>query len=134
MTTPAQGPAVSPDGLWWWDGSQWRPTGVQRSAPQWPVPPAYYYVSRPTNGLAIASMILGVLVLDGVGSVLALIFGIVALRQIRRRGEGGRGMAIAGVVLGSVGVVLVVAAIIVIVCVALAGGFHSGGGSTVVPT
>jgi hypothetical protein len=79
-------------------------------------------------------MVLGILWIYWIGSVLAVIFGCISLRQIRERGEGGRGMAIAGVVLGSVGVVLVVAAIIVIVCVALAGGFHSGGGSTVVPT
>ncbi len=43
-------------------------------------------------------------------------------------------MAIAGIVLGAVGIFLVVAAIMVIVIVALAGGFHGGTGGPVVPT
>ncbi len=55
------------------------------------------------NGMAIASMVLGILWLYWLGSILALIFGYVALSQIKERNEGGRGMAIAGVVLGWVG-------------------------------
>ncbi len=58
-----------------------------------------------TNGLAIASMVLGIVWLWWIGSILALVFGYVALGQIRQRHEGGRGMAIAGIVLGWVGVV-----------------------------
>jgi hypothetical protein len=53
--------------------------------------------------MAIASMVLGILWLYWVGSILALIFGYIALSQIRQRNEGGRGMAIAGVVLGWIG-------------------------------
>jgi hypothetical protein len=53
--------------------------------------------------MAIASMVLGILWLYWLGSILALIFGYVALSQIKERNEGGRGMAIAGVVLGWVG-------------------------------
>lgn len=47
-------------------------------------------------------------------SVLALIFGIVALNQIKRPGnvQTGKGMAIAGVVLGAAGIVLVVLVLI----------------------
>jgi hypothetical protein len=54
--------------------------------------------------LSIASLVLGILWILGIGSILALIFGYVGLRQIRRRDENGRGMAIAGIVLGWVGV------------------------------
>lgn len=63
-----------------------------------------WVVSRPTNGMAVASMVLGILWLYWVGSILALIFGYIARRQIRERGESGDGMAIAGIVLGWVGV------------------------------
>lgn len=59
-----------------------------------------------TNGLAIASMVLGIVWLYGIGAVLALIFGYQARKQIDASGgrETGRGMAIAGIVLGWVGV------------------------------
>ncbi|MGH9477138.1 MAG: DUF4190 domain-containing protein [Terriglobales bacterium] len=58
------------------------------------------------NGFAIASLVLGIVWLDGVGSVLAIIFGHIALKQIQRSGgySTGRGMAIAGLVLGYIGI------------------------------
>ena len=67
----------------------------------YPYPPA-----RSTNGMAIASMVLGILWLYWIGSILALIFGYVAKKQIDTSGgrQGGRGMATAGIVLGWVGV------------------------------
>jgi len=56
------------------------------------------------NGLAVASLVLGIVgwALCGVGSILAVIFGHMAKNQIDRSGgrEGGRGLAIAGLVLG----------------------------------
>jgi hypothetical protein len=45
-----------------------------------------------TNGFAIASLVLGIIG----GVLLSVIFGIVALAQIRKRPQGGRGLAIAG--------------------------------------
>lgn len=57
-----------------------------------------------TNGLAVASLVLGIIWLCGLGSILAVIFGHVALGQIKRSGEQGAGLAIAGLVLGWVGV------------------------------
>ena len=57
-----------------------------------------------TNGMAIASMVLGILWLDWIGSILALVFGYLARNQIRERGEAGSGMATAGIVLGWIGV------------------------------
>lgn len=67
-----------------------------------------YLVTR-TNGLAIAS-----LVVVFFSSLIGLILGHVALAQIRRTGEGGRGLALAAVIIGWVGMglVLVVALII----------------------
>ncbi len=69
-------------------------------------PPPYGYPVPPrrTNGLAVASMVLGIIWLYWIGSVLALVFGYVARSQIRERGETGDGMAIAGIVLGWIGV------------------------------
>jgi hypothetical protein len=68
-----------------------------------------------TNGLAIAAMVLGIVWVYWVGSILALIFGYIARRQIKQRGQNGDGMAIAGIVLGWVGI----ASLIVIIIVAI---------------
>jgi hypothetical protein len=57
------------------------------------------------NGLAIASMVLGIVWLYGVGSILALVFGYQARKQINRSAQRGAGMATAGIVLGWVGLV-----------------------------
>ena len=72
-----------------------------------PVPPAVA-----TNGLAIASLVLGILWLGGIGSILAVIFGFVARSQIRTRRQKGSGMAMAGIVLGWIGVGLLLLAIL----------------------
>jgi len=86
------------------------------------VPTGYVVVpisGASTNGLAVASMVLGILGLAGLGSVLAIIFGHVALSKIKRSGriQGGRGMAIAGVILGWVGLAGIIIAMIVIFAV-----------------
>lgn len=70
-----------------------------------PQPPQYGYPAPPprkTNGLAIASLVLGLtgFVTCGFTSILAVVFGHVALGQIRRDHTDGRGMAIGGLVLG----------------------------------
>ncbi|MEO6206862.1 MAG: DUF4190 domain-containing protein [Candidatus Limnocylindrales bacterium] len=56
--------------------------------------------------MAVASMVLGILWIYWIGSILALVFGYVAKRQIRDAGGtlGGSGMATAGIVLGWVGI------------------------------
>jgi hypothetical protein len=72
----------------------------------------YPQAARSTNGLAIASMVLGILWIYWLGSLLALVFGYIALRQIKQRNQAGRGMAIAGTVLGWCGVAFLVLAII----------------------
>ena len=62
--------------------------------------------------MAIASMVLGILWIYWIGSILALIFGYIARNQIRERGEGGAGMAMAGIVLGWIGVGILIIVII----------------------
>jgi hypothetical protein len=61
-------------------------------------------VSVPVNGLAIASMVLGIVWVYSIGSILALVLGYIAKRQINARGQRGGGMATTGIVLGWVGV------------------------------
>ncbi len=70
-------------------------------------PPGYHHGPpiRPNNGMAIASMVLGIVWIYWIGSVLALVFGFIAKKQIRETGEGGSGMATAGIVLGAIGMV-----------------------------
>lgn len=53
-----------------------------------------------TNGMSIAALVTGIV---GV-SILGVIFGHISLNQIKERNEAGRGMAIAGLVLGYVGI------------------------------
>jgi MFS family permease len=61
-----------------------------------------------TNGFAIASFILGLIG----GALLSVIFGVIALSQLRRRQQGGRGFAIAGLVLSGLWVLVLAGAII----------------------
>src|SRR4051794_35231200 len=67
---------------------------------------------RSTNGLAIASLIVS-LTVPGVGGLLAVIFGHIALKQVRQCGDAGRRLAIAGLVIGytSIGLVVLLAAV-----------------------
>ncbi|MFN2484418.1 MAG: DUF4190 domain-containing protein [Candidatus Limnocylindria bacterium] len=61
--------------------------------------------------MAIASLILGILAIVPV----AIVLGIVALVQIGRRGDDGRGLAIAGIAISCAWVVIAVVAIVVLV-------------------
>lgn len=65
-------------------------------------PPAQQ--QRPTSGLAVASLVLGILWVFWLGSILAVIFGHKALSDIKRTGAEGKGLAVAGLVLGWIGV------------------------------
>jgi hypothetical protein len=61
-----------------------------------------------TNGLAVASLVVGLLWFAGLGSVLAIILGSMAKREIRESqgAQPGEGYATAGIVLGWVGIVI----------------------------
>ena len=98
------------------------PVAAAQMPPMPPPAPQYPYAAADaapstgprTNGLAIASMVLGIVWVYWIGSILAVIFGHIALSQIRRTGgvQQGRGMAIAGVVLGWIGVATLVIVLI----------------------
>jgi hypothetical protein len=78
-------------------------------------------VAPKTNGMAIASLVLGIVWIYGIGSVLALIFGLSAQKQIDESGgmQAGRGMATAGVVLGAIGIA---GALLILIVLVAAGG------------
>jgi Domain of unknown function (DUF4190) len=91
------------------------PTPPPAPPPSSQQPAGYSYQTGPkTNGLAIAALVLGiaglVFYICGVASILALVFGYMAKGQIDRAPEaqGGRGMAIAGIIMGWIGIALVV--------------------------
>jgi len=82
-----------------------------------PAPPARPTFVRPprsTNGFAIASLVVGAVWMWWIGSVLAVVFGHVALSQIARTGQSGRAMAIAGLVLGYCGLAALAATILAV--------------------
>jgi hypothetical protein len=67
-----------------------------------------YNRPAPVNGLAIVALVFGILCfLPAVG----LVLGIVALAQIKKRGERGKGLAVGGMVMSSLGVALLVLAV-----------------------
>ncbi|MGP0109525.1 MAG: DUF4190 domain-containing protein [Acidimicrobiales bacterium] len=109
MSDTSQGP-----GWWLASDGKWYPPSVPPGPLPSPVSPVgnaptstpqVRSVAR-TNGFAVASLVLGLLWVLGLGSILALIFGIVAQKQIRASSgaEGGKGLAKAGTVLGAVGI------------------------------
>jgi hypothetical protein len=72
--------------------------------------------SPQTSSMAIASLVLGICWFYWIGSVLALVFGYAAKREIRRDPArlSGNGLATAGIVLGWIGAATIVIAIIVV--------------------
>ena len=87
-------------------------------------PPQFYApVMARNNPFAITALVcgivqflLGLLVVGNIlGAIPAIVFGSIALKQIKVRGERGRGLAIAGLVLGILGVLYFTLVIIVIV-------------------
>jgi hypothetical protein len=72
-----------------------------------PAPPAppVFVRPAPVNGLAVASLVSGIVWMAWLGSLLAIIFGHIALDQIKDSGgaQSGRGIAIAGLAVGYLG-------------------------------
>jgi hypothetical protein len=81
-------------------------------------PPAYpgyqpydpYRQGRPqtTNGWAIAALVISLvsLVLCGVTSIIAVVIGITAMRDTKRSGQDGFGIALAGTIIGAIPIIL----------------------------
>lgn len=117
-------PGSSPSGAWSAPGSEPPP-------PSWGPPPGAYgpgYGPPPyrppasgTNAMAIASLVCSIagLISCGIGAVLGVIFGHISLSQIKRDGgtQPGRGLAIAGLVVGYLLIFFTLAFIIVSIAV-----------------
>jgi Domain of unknown function (DUF4190)/Septum formation len=106
---PAQPAQWSPPAQdqWGQQQDQWG----QQPPGQWgqqPTPASYPPPRQGTNGFAIASLIFGVLG----GILLSVIFGLVALSQIKRRNQGGKGLAIAGLSLSGLWLLAIVGLVI----------------------
>ncbi len=128
----------------------WPPVDTTKATPQYGSNPQYGYTPHPppppgypaygtvqqANGKATAAMVLGILsiilfwltILDLGLAIPAIILGAIGIRDAKRQPQrGGRGKALAGVICGSVGTVLVIVTL-VIVYVRISPCIHSGGG------
>ena len=123
---PAAPPAYAPPA----------PAPAQAGPPPVYAPPGYtpYPAAPKTNVLAIVSLIsslVGLFILPLIGSIAAVITGHISLRQLKTSGEEGRGMALAGTIIGWVGVGLIllvgIPLIIFFVTVVLSAGAASTG-------
>jgi hypothetical protein len=89
----------------------------------YPAPPGtpqgWYARDRTTNGFAIASLVTS---LTTFVPFLGIVLGIVGLRQISRRGQQGKGLAIAGLIINAVTTVVIA----VVITVAVLDVFHGG--------
>lgn len=125
-SAPGGAPTAEPTGVW---GSS------AATPPSWGAPPAGYgYAYGPggpawgppplpsINGLAIASLVLGILGIipcfwNMFLSIIALVLGITAVRKVNAgtASPDGKGMAIAGIVLGGLGTALFLLLLVVVV-------------------
>jgi len=129
--TPGGGPTYQP----------YPPPGGYPAPQPEPYPAgALYQAPQPTNGLAIASMVTGIVcvaaafALCGVGGILGIvpaIMGHVARGQIRRDNQAGDGFALAGVIIGWISFVVALIAIVVFVVIlgAMFSPFYDSPGS-----
>ncbi len=116
------------------------PARAPGQAPQpYPGPPQAYpgplqaypgaVAYRRTDGMAIAAMVCGIAQFFGfwlLGTIPAIVLGHIARRRIRQTGEQGDGMALAGLILGYVGLGLsVIAVTLLVVLVATATHTHA---------
>lgn len=100
---PARPDAAQPD-----PGQTYQPA----TAPTYPGQQTYYQhppIST-TNGLSIAALVFGLIpFIPILGSIVAIIFGAIARSQIMKSGgrQGGKGMALAGIILGALWIAFV---------------------------
>jgi len=73
--------------------------------------------------MAIWSLVLAILTLGGLGSVAGIWLGAAARRRITETGERGRGLAVAGIIVGVITLVIAIGYWIFI-------AVHAGGGGT----
>jgi hypothetical protein len=117
----------------WWIASdgKWYPPELHPNRmppPQFGANPQTVASATRTNGLAIASLVLSLTVFL-IGPILAIIFGVIARRQIResKGGETGDGLALAGLIIGIVELAISLVVVIVVVALIANGSFSDLG-------
>jgi uncharacterized protein DUF4190 len=115
-STAPSAPYATPQPIWGTPVPSYGAPPSPYAPPPFPVGP-----SMGTNGLAVASLVLSLVFVCGIGSLLAVIFGYAARRQIRERGGEGAGMALAGIIIGWIGVALMAFYIVVTLAVTMGG-------------
>lgn len=101
--------------------------GAPAAPPAYGAAPAYaaYPQGPKTNTLAIVSLVsslVGVFVIPIIGQIVGIITGHMSLGQIKRTGEGGRGLGLAGVIIGWVSLALWILGIIAFIAFVVAVG------------
>jgi hypothetical protein len=119
--TPEAGPAApaaypAPGGATTGYGAAGYPPAAAPGAGAYPAAPYSAPAGQRINGFAIASLILGIVWLYWIGSILALIFGYIAKVQIKRSagGQGGGGLATAGIILGWIGIAVLLLIVLLV--------------------
>jgi uncharacterized protein DUF4190 len=109
-------------GAGWWmasDGKWYSPE--QAPAPPPPGYPQFVIQAAPpkTSGMAVASFVLSLVWLSGLGSLLAVVFALVARKNIKESQgrQTGDGLAIAGLIIGILGLLGTVLLIVTVVAV-----------------
>lgn len=106
------------------DAPRFTPAQPSQGAPV--PPPMQGYQPKPSAALAITALVLGILgvlgswvpllgILSGVLALIGLIVGIVALIKVKRGTAGGKGIAIAGVMLNVLAIIVVTIVTIVLI-------------------
>ncbi|MFT4219529.1 MAG: DUF4190 domain-containing protein [Microbacterium sp.] len=90
------------------------------AAPAYPTAPGYagYPTAPKTNTLAIVSLVsslAGLFVVPVIGQIVGIITGHMSLSRLKTSGENGRGLALAGTIIGWVGLVLAIIGIILVI-------------------
>jgi len=98
LSAPAAAPIAGMPGFW--------PAPAPELLADPPVDPAAATLPKTTNGLAVASLVLGIVWLYWIGSILALIFGVIVRKRANRGRASNGGQALAGLILGIVGIVV----------------------------
>lgn len=104
-------------------------------APGYTAAPGYAQApaAAPTNTMAIVSMISSIIGWFAFGSlcIVGVILGHISLKQIKTSGEGGRGMALTGVIMGYIGIAgWVIGLIIFFVVLGIAGASIAAAGAS----
>ena len=70
---------------------------------------------RPTSALAVTSLVLSVVWVFGLGSLVAIVLAVMAMKETKTGAKGGHGLPVAGLVIGILGLIPVLLFIVLLV-------------------